>query len=333
MADSEAELLLSDRFTSVETADLREARSVIERLQGPFAARPRTGLSRGPVHVRAASCGRVALSTFRFGTSIDIEPRGLEGAILVTTAVTGRAGMAAGGSTVGAGPGATFISQEEDSPTFLYEPDTEVLKLRFERRRFEDACIKMYDRIPDAPLRFHTQMTLPHATARWQALLRYVVARVNAPDDVLLNQAEAASMEELLMLTLLGIQPHSVQAGTGTQVRSVSPRQLRLAVEYIRQNLEAEMTLSEIAAAAGCSIRSLARAFQHASDTSPMQYVYKLRLQRIRSELLGARSGDRTIADIAYQWGYRHLGEFNRKYRDAFGETPSETRQRGRTHL
>ena len=39
-------------------------------------------------------------------------------------------------------------------------------------------------------------------------------------------------------------------------------------------------------------------------------------------------TGDRTIADIAYHWGYRHLGEFNRKYRECFGETPSETRQR-----
>jgi AraC-like DNA-binding protein len=59
-----------------------------------------------------------------------------------------------------------------------------------------------------------------------------------------------------------------------------------------------------------------------------MQYLQRQRLQRIRAELVQTRSADTTIADIAYRWGCRHLGEFNRKYRACFGETPSETRQR-----
>lgn len=328
MTHNAAGLLLSDRYTSVSTLDLHEASRTIERLQGPFIARPRASAPAQATQVRAASCGSIALSNFKFGTTIDIVPHGLGGAILVTTAVHGMAGMAVCGKTVGTGPGGTFISQEEDAPTFLYEPDTEVLKLRFERRRFESACIKMYGRIPAEPLHFHTQMTRPDGARRWEALLHYVVATVNAAGEIPLGEAEAASMEELLMLTLLSVQPHNADPRYASPVRTVSPRQLRFAVDYIHENLDSDISLGDIAAAAGCSIRSLNRSFQHASDTSPMQYVQKLRLERIRAELLGLKSHDRTIADLAYQWGYRHLGEFNRKYRDSFGETPSETRRR-----
>jgi transcriptional regulator GlxA family with amidase domain len=127
------------------------------------------------------------------------------------------------------------------------------------------------------------------------------------------------------MLTLLSIQPNNYHVDSGRMAK-VSPRQFKQAVEYIKQHLDTDIRLSDMADAASCSIRSLTRAFHLASDTTPMQYVHGLRLQRVRAGLSHPKFHDQTIADIAYHWGFRHLGEFNRKYREAFGETPSETR-------
>lgn len=325
MGKAEADMLLSDRFVRVSTQDLQAAMPAIERLQGPFKARPGPAAGAGvaPIRVRAAACGNVALSTFSFGANVDIEPHGLEGAVLVTTAVRGRAGMAAGGRVVGADPGSGFVSQEEDGPVFLYDADTEVLKLRFERRRLEQACLKLYGCLPGVPLRFDSVMAPSPATQRWQALLRFVVASVNASDGLPADPVVTAGTEELLMLTLLSVQSHNVGAATAARARTVSPRQLRLAVDYINAHLDADITVADIAAAAGCSIRSLARAFQHAGNASPMQYLQQRRLQRIRAELVRAQSAHTNIAELALRWGCRHLGEFNRKYRACFGETPS----------
>jgi AraC-like DNA-binding protein len=50
-------------------------------------------------------------------------------------------------------------------------------------------------------------------------------------------------------------------------------------------------------------------------------------MEKIRAELGSPAAQGKTIADIAFGWGYSHLGEFNRKYRQTFGETPSATRQ------
>jgi AraC-like DNA-binding protein len=321
---SEAGLRLSDRFTRVATRDLAEARPAIETLQGAFVARPALARSarEQAVHVRAATCGDVAISTFQFGRTVEIEPQGLTGAVLVTTAIAGRAGLGTRHGLYGAQCGATFVSQEEDRPVFLYEPDTEVLKLRFDRSRFEAFSLKLHDEAPHGSLRFDYRMPSSEASHRWTTLLRFVVATVNASPSAM----ELASMEELLMMTLLNIQPSNYHVEQTSNAVKASPRQFRQAVEYINQHLEADIRLSDIADAASCSIRSLTRAFHLASDTTPMQYLYALRLQRVRAELSQARLHDKTIADIAYHWGFRHLGEFNRKYREVFGETPSETR-------
>ena len=330
MVESEASLRLSDTYTKVVSCDLGAATPVIEQLQGSFLARPRHARSSSaePVHVRAAPCGRVAVSTFKFGRPVEIVPQGLAGAVLVTTAISGRAGLLSRGVTRAIGAGASFISHEEDDPTFVYDVDTEVLKLRFDRRRFEALSFKMHDQARNGPLRFDNLMANGDAGGRWLALLRFVVATLNASAQRGPSRMELDSMEELLMLTLLSNQPSNYHADPACRIAKASPRQFRQAVDYIAHHLESDLRLTDIADAAACSIRSLTRAFHQASNTTPMQYVHGLRLQRVKVELAQASSQEATIADIAYSWGFRHLGEFNRKYREAFGETPSQTRQR-----
>jgi hypothetical protein len=171
MSHSETGLRLADRYTRVVARDLAEARPAIEKLQGAFDARLGATGNRyeQPVHVRAATCGNVAMSTFQFGRTVEIVPQGLAGAVLVTTAISGRAGLSSSRDTFGAKPGATFVSQEEDSPVFLYDPDTEVLKLRFERSRFEKFGAKLHDHAPRGGLRFDCRMSSPEANNRWTA--------------------------------------------------------------------------------------------------------------------------------------------------------------------
>jgi AraC-like DNA-binding protein len=324
---SVADLALSDRFTKVATCDLDEARSVIEKMQGPFIAHTGAACAsyNDPVHVRAASCGGIGMSTFKFGRTVDIVPEGLAGSILVTTTISGKAGLGIKTGAYGIHAGTTFISQQDDVPIFSYETDTEVLKLRFNRTRLEECCCKMYDQAPTGQLRFDALMSRPDAANRWTSLLRFVIATLNSTGESGPSRPELASMEEILMLTLLSIQPSNYRLDSARATK-VSPRQFKQAADYIEQHLDTDMRLSDIADAACCSIRSLTRSFQLACDTTPMQYVHRLRLQRVRAGLSTSHFDDHSIAEIAYLFGFRHLGEFNRKYRVAFGETPSATR-------
>jgi AraC-like DNA-binding protein len=323
-----SDLLLAEMFSKVATPDLRVARPAIEKLHGPFQAHHAAPGSHGAVEIRAALCGQMAIGTFSFGRNVDIVPNALANAVIVTTAIRGRAAIDIGGATYGMDAGETVIAHEEDHPVFRYAPDTEVLKLRIHRARLVGTLARTggVDALRRSRLRFDTRMSDPDTSGRWIALLRFVVATMNASVRRPPSLPELSSMEEMAMLTLLNSQPHN-HASSSSQGSHDAAGHFARAIAYIGEYLPNEITLADISAAACCSPRTLARAFKLAGVAPPMQYVYKLRLQKIRSELLAPSPAVRNIADIAFAWGYRHLGEFNRQYRSAFGETPTQTRK------
>lgn len=330
MHESRLELLLSNRFSKVATADLRVARPAIEKLHGPFQAQRLSAQAQGEVDIRAALCGQVAVGTFSFGRTVDIVPNGLADAVIVTTATRGRAAIGIGGVDYRMHAGDTVIAHEEDHPVFRYEPDTEVLKLRFHRSRLEDFHARSAGThaVGRERLRFATAMSDADAAVRWTALLGFLVTTINASVRRAPSLVELASMEEMLMLTLLNSQPNNYASAMRQLEHDEAAAPFGRAVAYIEQHLANEISLDDLADAACCSARTLARAFQRAGAAPPMQYVRNLRLERIRAELLSWAAQERKVADIAFAWGCRHLGEFNRQYRAAFGETPSQTRER-----
>jgi AraC-like DNA-binding protein len=94
---------------------------------------------------------------------------------------------------------------------------------------------------------------------------------------------------------------------------------------FIHENLDRPLSIDKIASASATSHRTLHRAFQIVLDETPYSYVLKLRLHRIRHELVSAAEIACTITSVANHWGLSELGRFAGWYRDLFGELPSET--------
>jgi len=93
---------------------------------------------------------------------------------------------------------------------------------------------------------------------------------------------------------------------------------------WIEAHLDEPIGINDIAAAAGASRRTLSRAFFDVLDESPQAYVTRLRLHRIRSELLRGDVAPR-IADASNRWAVGELGRMSGRYKAMFGELPSET--------
>ncbi|MXO59449.1 helix-turn-helix domain-containing protein [Altererythrobacter salegens] len=106
---------------------------------------------------------------------------------------------------------------------------------------------------------------------------------------------------------------------------------VRRACAFIEENLVEPLTIQAIAKAAYTSHRTLYRAFLDVLDDSPLTYVRKLRLNRIRQELATDTEARCTISVIANRWGISELGRMSGWYRELFGELPSETLVRSRT--
>ena len=61
---------------------------------------------------------------------------------------------------------------------------------------------------------------------------------------------------------------------------------------------------------------------------TPVAYLTRLRLHRVRQALRAAPHRSTTVTTEALRWGFWHFGNFSRAYRGCFGELPSDTLRR-----
>jgi AraC-like DNA-binding protein len=97
------------------------------------------------------------------------------------------------------------------------------------------------------------------------------------------------------------------------------------AEEFLRASLTEPVSLADVAAAAGISVRTLTRTFAHRYGMGPMRFLRNLRLDAVRRALLAARPGELGVTEVALRHGFTHFGRFAGQYRERFGEAPSHT--------
>ncbi len=98
---------------------------------------------------------------------------------------------------------------------------------------------------------------------------------------------------------------------------------MKRAEEYIRAHLNEPLSIEMLAEHAGVSVRTLFSGFRNFRGASPMTYLRNLRLDKVRQELTSREHA--SVTDVAFRWGFSHLGRFAQEYKRRFGESPSAT--------
>lgn len=135
----------------------------------------------------------------------------------------------------------------------------------------------------------------------------------------------ASLLEELLIYQLLSAWPWS-GAPVISNAAPGEDRPIRLALEYIESNLAEKMAISEIATAAGVSVRMLQMMFKARLSCGPFSYLIGRRLDQVHNAL--QTSDAISIREAARRWGFVHMADLSRRYKERFGCTPTQTRAR-----
>ena len=98
-------------------------------------------------------------------------------------------------------------------------------------------------------------------------------------------------------------------------------------VEEIVRSSDLQVSLPRICLQLGEPRHAVELAFRREFDTSPAHYLRMFQLCRAREDLARGRE---SVDSIAARHGFRRLSEFARRYRYAFGETPTETLATGK---
>jgi AraC family transcriptional regulator, ethanolamine operon transcriptional activator len=103
---------------------------------------------------------------------------------------------------------------------------------------------------------------------------------------------------------------------------------VKTAEDYALSHTGDHLYVSDLCRVAAVSERALEYAFKKVMGLTPVAYLIRLRLHRVRKALLAATHGSTTVSTEALNWGFWHFGEFSRAYKDCFGELPSDTLRR-----
>jgi len=107
----------------------------------------------------------------------------------------------------------------------------------------------------------------------------------------------------------------------------LAPWQKRRAGELLRENLDGQIGLADLARECGFSVSHFTRSFRRSFGTSPHQFLMVQRIEKAKSLLSGSTF---PLADVAVQSGFSDQASFSRRFKAAVGIPPGDWRRRSR---
>ena len=134
------------------------------------------------------------------------------------------------------------------------------------------------------------------------------------------RQLEAA----MRLLEIFAEQLAMMSNVIATRASNADPLAVVRAKHFIRENLQEDISLQDIARAACTSTFYICKLFKKHTGINLTEYISRLRVERSR-ELLA--NPNLRVSEIAFEVGFQSLTHFNRVFRKIVGEAPTDHRE------
>lgn len=269
--------------------------------------------------------GQFSLNRLEYGATVNIEPGRLERFFLIQVPISGLAAIKCGQHEFTSAPKNASLISPTLPLQMRWEANAPQLALRIERDEMEHCLSQHLGYLPDQPLEFLPDLDLTSpAGSYFLQLLTMLIDSVAQSDHPIHQPILLKQFEALLINTLLYNQPHNLtKLLESPQHKPISPYYVKRTEEYMRAHAHEALTIEQLAEYAGVSVRTLFAGFRDFCGTSPMAYLRNIRLDKVHEELRSQEHA--SVTDVAFRWGFAHLGRFAQEYKRRYGESPSAT--------
>jgi len=264
----------------------------------------------GQSHVAMVECG----------SAIAVDVEGCVDRVFVYLPVEGRVEFEVGGERLAAGPGGLALMAPGGGYRFEATPvRCLVLEVRLERLA-EELKVKGY---PDGRVGSMAWEAGNSGADGVTALVGFVYGELRDTSRPPPSVRYLRRMDAVLLTSLARLVAGAMAAAVG-RGELIGRRTLDEVEVWMKGRVERPFAAAELAAYAGLTVRSMQRGFIRHFHSTPVAYLQGLRLEGAREALLAGR-GRLTVADVAPDYQFHHLGRFASAYRRKFGESPSTT--------
>ena len=243
--------------------------------------------------------------------------------VIISTAIDGTAEVERGQVTGRYRAGDVFISYQPGTHWTGTSRNSRMQAISLPASLLADAAGEPPDG-PNARWEFRACEPVAGGMLLWGKAARFV-------DDLLADRWSAASplligaAGRLLVATALAVFPNTaVAAATTGDSRDAHNATVRRAVTFIHEHAPEDITVADIAAAAHVTARAVQLAFRRHLDTTPTEYLRRVRLEHAHRELLAADPARESVTAVAYRWGFASPSRFAARHRAIYGILPSQ---------
>ncbi|WP_407689075.1 helix-turn-helix transcriptional regulator [Mycobacterium sp. HUMS_1102779] len=177
---------------------------------------------------------------------------------------------------------------------------------------------------PSQQIRFLSGRPRSRAAIRaWHRALDYATGAL-ASADTAQQPLIVATLPPLLAGALLERYPSNV-TDQDVAGNPALPEVLKDAVSFIHCNASGDIGVNDVAAAVHLTPRAVQYLFRRQLDTTPTEYIRRVRLHRAHQDLVAGSQSSTTVTEIAQRWGFAHTGRFAVVYRHTYGQSPHTT--------
>lgn len=146
-------------------------------------------------------------------------------------------------------------------------------------------------------------------------------------DSALVGEAlSETELEEQVLEFMLVLLDSALEWSVGRSANStVSTYLVKQSQELALANQDEPPSVLDLCKHLNVSRSTLQRSFLSVTGLRPVEYLRALRLNIARRRLRSTETEQLTVARVASDLGFSHLGHFSGAYRTLFGETPSQT--------
>ncbi|MCH4245721.1 AraC family transcriptional regulator [Acinetobacter gerneri] len=320
--------LFNEQSLVFRNQDLNETQSCVADIFKPHDLKACNAKIQSTSSMYHMNCGNLSISRLEYGMDVVIEPDCLEKFYLIQIPIAGHAQIEFQNEK--------FVSYSQLGS--IISPDLPIrmtwaacspqITLKIPKQNFLQHCRQHLPESQQNALIFDPKLDLNSTNSLYffqlyQNLLDSTIYENHPLNHPLVSK----EFESNLYNALIYGQQHNLSSQfLRTDKNIISPYFVKNTQEFIEAHIHEALSIELLAEHAGVSVRTLFLGFKKFLGTTPMAYLKEQRFQNAHLDLI--RSEHLSITEIAFKWGFTHLGRFSQEYKQRFGHLPSSIKRK-----